>query len=74
MSVRSHAKLLLPPVVQVETLQHLPESQELMMLKPNSTDMAPQNHFKANRMDRINKDLKVSTLQSSIQFPQERVR
>ena len=74
MSGRLHAKLLPLLVVQVETLQHLPESQELRMLKPNSTDTAPQNHSKANKMDRVSKDLKVSILQSSTQFPQERVR
>ena len=44
------------------------------MLKPNSTDTAPQNHSKANKMDRVSKDPKVSILQSSTQFPQERVR
>ena len=59
MSGKSHAKLLLLPVIQVETPQHLPESQELRMLKPNSIDTVLQNHSKVNKMVRISKDLKV---------------
>lgn len=74
MNGKLHAKLLPLPVTQAETLQHLPESQELRMLKLNSIDTAPQNHSKVNKMVRISKDLKVSTLLLSIQFPQERVR